>query len=317
MDLCGTRLVHATAQPICRITDGDVTTAIFGQTAGIPAEFLFEDSKASISSATGVSSEVGNGRILVSNIRPGTQAAVRIDKPGGRSVIVVVLTEELSRMIYKERLGGRDRVFLACSGLTADGDTLRLSSVDSDVLSVSILPAPLSLSCAARAVAETDDGVFRNYALPVVRQRIDAVVEPVKSAGPARIVPIGSQGVAQAPDDADFSEAGVWRIALPPEVDSNRDITLRVRYRGDVARVYSGSRLLTDSFYNGRPFDIALKQFGPEAYSSDLRLEILPIRADSPVYFEPDVRSSIDRTESSIELCGVDVLETVTVSLTV
>ena len=33
-------------------------------------------------------------------------------------------------------------------------------------------------------------------------------------------------------------------------------LLLSVRYAGDVARAYSGERLLTDNFYNGKPFDI-------------------------------------------------------------
>jgi hypothetical protein len=61
---------------------------------------------------------------------------------------------------------------------------------------------------------------------------------------------------------------------------------LQVSYRGDVARLYSARRLLTDDFYNGQPWSIGLRRYldlqGPRTFD----LSILPLRKDAPIYLE-------------------------------
>ena len=47
----------------------------------------------------------------------------------------------------------------------------------------------------------------------------------------------------------------------------------------------AGDRLLVDDFYNGLDWNIGLKRY-LEAKTENLRLSILPLRKDAPVYFE-------------------------------
>ena len=64
---------------------------------------------------------------------------------------------------------------------------------------------------------------------------------------------------------------------------------MQVNYHGDVARLYSAHRLLTDDFYNGQPWLIGLDRFLDRRGSNTFELSILPLRQDAPVYFEiPD-----------------------------
>ena len=69
-------------------------------------------------------------------------------------------------------------------------------------------------------------------------------------------------------------------------MDGLNDLFLEVKYQGDVARLYAGSDLLTDNFYNGQAWSIGLRRFLGANAANPLTLSILPLRQDAPVYFE-------------------------------
>jgi hypothetical protein len=115
--------------------------------------------------------------------------------------------------------------------------------------------------------------------------------------------------MATQPEDADFAQAAVWRLKLPT-VAASRDLRLRVRYTGDVLRVYLGDKLLDDDFYNARPFEIGLRRYGPAVYIEGLLLKILPLREDAPIYLTDRSQLKFDGTRTALSLSGVDVIET-------
>jgi hypothetical protein len=83
---------------------------------------------------------------------------------------------------------------------------------------------------------------------------------------------------------------------------------LRIRYVGDVARLTLNGRLIADNFYAGRAFDLGLKRYGPEIFLGDLRLEILPLRKDAPIYIEPKDRPDFGKTDSLAEVRSVQLI---------
>ena len=150
---------------------------------------------------------------------------------------------------------------------------------------------------------------------------LQAVIEPVQPAGPARTVPIApsapgrSQGMAMQPEDADFAQAAIWRVKLPASVDASRDLRLRVRYTGDVLRAYHADTLLDDDFYHARPFEIGLRRYGSAVYQDGLTLKILPLREDAPIYITDRSQLKFDDNHTALTLDGVDVIETCEVQL--
>ncbi len=119
-----------------------------------------------------------------------------------------------------------------------------------------------------------------------------ATFKLLKAAGPPREIPLGKieQPVATAPLDADFEKAAVWRITIPEDVDLGTDPILRFHYVGDVARVMLNGRFLTDDFYNGNTFDVGLRRHAPDILHGDLRIAILPLRKDAPIYMAETAR---------------------------
>ena len=132
----------------------------------------------------------------------------------------------------------------------------------------------------------------------------------VHAAGPARIVSLGKEQypVALAPDDADFTNAAVWKIKLPADLNLKLHPLLRINYAGDVARVTLNGKLLDDNFYNGRVFDLGLKRYAPEILHGDLRLEILPLRKDAPVYIPAEARPDFGKADSIVKLAGIEMV---------
>jgi len=166
----------------------------------------------------------------------------------------------------ERRVAWQERLFLTHANLLLDGSTLRLrteSPRNPDACSVAIFPAPASLTDGHSNVPAKDDGLFRRFSphlAPVAS--LQAIVEPVQPAGPARTIPIApsvptrKQGMAMQPEDADFAQAAVWRVKLPTGVAASRDLRLRVRYTGDRHSRLPRRQIARRRFLQRRPFEI-------------------------------------------------------------
>jgi len=74
--------------------------------------------------------------------------------------------------------------------------------------------------------------------------------ELLKPAGVAREIPLssGKSHIAIAPTDADFTNAAIWKISLPINLDLSLHPILRIHYLGDVARLTLNGKLIADNF---------------------------------------------------------------------
>ena len=112
--------------------------------------------------------------------------------------------------------------------------------------------------------------------------RIEVEYSKVKEAGQLRKITIGAKGVAEEPNDEDFADAAVYKIALPAEAMAKANRLLCIEYQGDCARLYANGKLIADQFQYGRPFMLGLWRL-PEG-TTELELRILPLQPDAPVY---------------------------------
>jgi hypothetical protein len=82
------------------------------------------------------------------------------------------------------------------------------------------------------------------------------------------------------------------------------DVFLQISYQGDVARLYRGQELVDDSFWNGIPWTIGLREIGPGWPTADTKLElrILPLPPKYPMYLEKaaDLDFSADAGANSV-----------------
>jgi hypothetical protein len=306
----GVRLVWATAQPLTAIDDGNVHTVFFAETEGVPAQFAFEKNGPVVEALTGHLTP-GDNVNLLHDIKPGTKVAARVRLADGSSIQIVVLDQKSSLAIWKGNLQGRDRVFLTRAGLVLDGDNLRLTSTFPADLNVTIYPAPASLTCNGSDLACKTDGVFERFTpIPPQTVKFKATFKNVQAAGPPREIPLGKieQPVATAPLDSDFEKAAVWQIKVPAGIDLGTDPILRLHYAGDVARVMLNGQFITDDFYNGNAFDIGLRRHAPDILNGDLRIAVLPLRKDAPIYMAEKARPHFGIADSAGDLQSVEIV---------
>ena len=168
------------------------------------------------------------------------------------------------------------------------------------------------------ALTKTADGQQVVFEMPPVVSITKVATEPVHPAGPARNIPLssGKSHIAIAPVDSDFTNAAVWKIKLPAKLATKLNPILRIWYVGDVARLMLNGRLIDDNFYAGREFDLGLNRYAPEILTGDLRLEILPLRKDAPIYLEPKARPDFGRAESLAKLQSVEIINRQAVEFT-
>jgi hypothetical protein len=316
LDLGGIKLIEASAQPICQVDDGNTRYSVFKQTAGAATEFVFDGATATADASTGkITNE--NSQIIVRNVQPGLGAAVRLRGKETRNHVIILLDEAVALDLWKGQWQGQERLFVSHANLLFDGPALRLRTESPEDCSAGILPAPAKVTDGRNEVPAKDDGLFRRFSPQVAAPAaLNAVVEQVQPAGPARTIPIAPsvparrQGMAMQPEDADFAQAAVWRVKLPAGVDAGRDLRLRVRYTGDVARAYLGDKLLNDDFYCALPLEIGLRRYGPAVYRDGLVLKILPLRQDAPIYFTDPSQLKFGDNHTALTLDGVDIVET-------
>jgi hypothetical protein len=312
-------LLYATAQPIVKLTDGNVTTVFFAEISGIPAGFVFADNGIRVES-TASKAKKKDKQISFGKIKPGTDAAIRLKDSQNNIIQIVLLSDAQSLQCWKATLAGKERVFLSRSGLTFDGRQFQLDADVKEQASVFIFPAPASLSLKTGSdeisLKGKPDGVFTYYEInPPSLEPITATLQLIREAGPVRAIKNGKAGVAEQPDDTDFEQAAVWQIQLPENTDPNRDIYLRFPYLGDVARIYLDGKLLTDNFYNGKPFELGLKRFAPDIYNKKLTVHILPLPKKAPVYLPSTACPDFGTAESLVRLTEAEVYEKQVINL--
>jgi len=125
-----------------------------------------------------------------------------------------------------------------------------------------------------------------------------------------RLHPVeASEAIAQAPDEGELPGAAQWSLRIPSNaLDGLSDVLLQFRYQGDVARLYAGNRLLSDDFFNGLDWPVGLKHLQNAADAQELRLSILPLRKDAPVYFELPYAVEFDKAAQAARLGNVRLI---------
>jgi hypothetical protein len=304
------RLAWATAQPLTAVDDGRVRTIFFAETKGVAPQFAFAAGGPTVQAVSGHLTGGGSVSVL-SGLKSGPQVAARVRSADGSVVQIVVLDPENALALWKGTVQGRDRVFLSPAGLVFDGDNVRLTALAPRDLKVAICPAPASLNCNGANLRGESRGIFELFTPPAPTvEQYDVTAEKIQAAGPLREIALGSiaQPVATAPLDADFANAAVWRIKLPDGIDLSADPILRIHYVGDVARVTLNGRFITDDFYNGKTFDIGLRRDAPEILKGDLRIAILPLRKDAPVYLADSARPQFGLSGSTADITRVEIV---------
>jgi len=313
-------LRYSTAQLFTRIENAGVPTYFFEALPGIAAEIAFD-------ATTTKSVSASNGRVTrdsntfyVSRIQPGLDASIDVVSLNGHHTRIVVLTQQQTEDAWKVRISGEDHLLITDADFLADPDTphgrIWLRSRTSSRIAFTLLPSPSAPPKASLPLTVSDStGSAPNFSAEAatwtdpfecVQTETAGIAPPVKT-GPA--LDWRPHGVAQAPDSGPLRNAAHWSITVPAgSMSGLSDLYLSIKYTGDVARFYSGGRLLDDNFYNGNPWTIGLKRFLAPQGPSTFDLSILPLRKDAPVYLESATSPVFAPNGQAISLEGVTLV---------
>ena len=218
---------------------------------------------------------------------------------------MVVLTEKEAENAWKVRLGsgaagdgGNTHLLITAQDFFADPDGQReriwLRSRGNAEFAFNITPPPPAAPQSSLLLVQADaHGQTVRFTAEAAPRNPELKYTQVQPAGDAPRVQLGpaptwrGRGVAQAPGEDIPPYAARWSVTLPPDaLEGLSDLYLQVTYRGDLARLTAGNKLLTDNFYNGKPWSIGLRRFMESKDSNSFELSLLPLRKDAPVYFE-------------------------------
>lgn len=259
LDMGGARLRYATAQPVARLAHEGEQIYVFFAPDGMACEYCLDGAGVAAIAADAGEIEREDGRIYVA-VTPGTAAQVCIQTSAGAAVRILTLTRRQALGMTKLELWGGERLLLSDADLMFDGDTLTLERDGEHDLSFSLFPAVVGPICGPGGELEREaDGLFTRY----------------RVALPARAPQVA---LAHASD-----RAATLSIS-PDALDGLADVTLHIRYRGDVGYASVDGRLLSDNFANGADWEIGLRRFADVLLGGTLELYISPLREGSTVF---------------------------------
>ncbi len=294
----GVTLRYSTAQLFTRLESGGVTTLYFEAISGVPAEFAIDELGVRAVHSRGAEQETAQGVVYLTRIQPGLDSPIDLTSVKGKRIRLVVLTAEEAEDAWKIRIDGSEHLLITGQDFFADPDArpelVWLRSRSDPDFAFSITP-PLDASLVssltlAQSLADAEGIHYTAQAQPRAVELECRQIQPAGMAPPVRIGPAPAwrpQGVAEAPSDGPLPQAGKWSIAVPGgSMTGLSNLFLEIKYQGDVARFSSAGGLLTDDFFNGRPWSIGLARFLSPSSAGSFDLNILPLRSDAPVYFE-------------------------------
>ena len=82
-----------------------------------------------------------------------------------------------------------------------------------------------------------------------------------------------------------------------------------------MARLYTGDKLLDDDFFNGLDWNVGLQRFLDAKQAATLKLRILPLRQDAPVYFEMPHKAGFDATGQAARVESIRLVPVYELSL--
>lgn len=316
----GVEIRYSTAQLFTRLRARNLTTLYFEAIPGIPVEFAFDKASVRSVSASGGTRETADGAIFLSGIQAGVESSIDLVSNQGGRLHIVVLTAREAEDAWKVRIGGEDRLLITRQDVFADDSTkpeqIRLESrAEPDFAFTITPPIATKLDGSLPLTRTASDRQASSYSAEAKVRDVNLVSNSLRAAGLAPAIKMGlsrsgaPRGVAEAPPEADLPEAAEWSISVPPNAMKGlSNFYLQIDYQGDVARFYSGRRLLTDNFYNGRPWTVGLRRFLDSQSGGKFTLSILPLRKDAPVYLELSNPLRFSQDGQVVELDGIRVV---------
>lgn len=306
LDLGGLTLNWASAQPVTRLDGASGPLHVFAAEDGIAPEFAFPPGT-SVSGALASVRTIG-GQVVARVARPGTGALLVAKRPGSPAVRLLVLSKAQSRQLSRVRFAGADHLILSDATPISDGEALAFTSLGDPAFAISAFPALPGARGNIPLSAGKPDGAFTRYSARAPSHRLAATVEQLRAPQAVGPVPIGGVShTAVEPWPESFGKAGAWSITVPADaLDGLDDAYLDIDWAGDVGRLFANETLIDDRYFDGTHWRVGLRR-NAATLGKPLRLTILPLRDDAPIYVDERYRPKNSKGGQIAELRSVTI----------
>jgi hypothetical protein len=282
------KLNYATAQLLTQLDTPTGKLVVFFAIPGIAPEFSFEP---------------GTAPEATVHPKSGRDFPFQVTDRAGVKTTFLVLTEAEAEQATILHLGSNDHLVLSASDVFFDGGTLHLRSTAGPTQIFSIYPdAPFGRP-------GKREGLFTDYTLSQPVKHPTLSIAQTQVAAPRSKVELGPYidwrhgSTPLVPPLSAFDQAAVWKLQWRnPDFTGLSNVLLQIDYTGDIGRLASSTALLDDNFYNGLPWQIGLKRFGPQTAAGPLTLKILPMVKGAPIYLDAKARAQMEQQPSSPQL---------------
>jgi beta-galactosidase len=277
LDMEGHELLYSTAQLFLRMPLQGQETYFFFAIPGIVPEFALAARERPHFHSRQVSMTLANGVDYLRCKDVTTPVIIRLMR-GKQPVRMVLFSRAEAQDIW--RIDGRPHTLVRTSdGYFSDQGTLHLFSNGKPVFRFGLL-GTARLNVAAHTVSR-QRGLFREHTLSVPAVNVGVTVRFLHSSRPFTHASTAKHAVPFAPDAKAFQHAAAWSLQVTyPQAPQLGNVFLRIAYTGDVARLYSGSTLLDDNFWNGSAWQLGMRPWKLDVRHGSLRLMILPAPAN-------------------------------------
>jgi hypothetical protein len=300
-------LRYSTTQLLTRVDTPNGQTIVLFAVPGIAPELCFDASNIRSLTAPGAKIERSNRTIRVSNLTPALNTFLQLTDDKGAVTRVLLVTEDEAEQTTLLQIHQRDHLAMTRSDILFDGATLRLRSTLSPDQRVAIYPS--------LANSKTQDGAWSVYTTRQPEQRLNLTVTPTHTATPIASMTMGpyfdwrQTKVALVPPDTAFADASTWKLTFTnPPASGLSNVFLKLDYTGDIARLYSASTLLDDNFFNGKPFEIGIDRFIAPGKPADLKLEVLPMPTNAPIYLDDSAWKKLNSSRAIPKLIHASLI---------
>jgi len=312
LDMHGVQLRYATAQPVTRLDTAEGPLYVFHEIDGIPAEFSFAAGTrvSVVEPANTAQADLGDPARVV--IHSGQIVQLQ-SAQGAHARILLLSAKQAGKLSVLDVNGHRELVLSDGQPFVRDRD-LVLRTTDSHGFHFGLFPPPVTAPSGnfdvTRTAAGPDDNVaFQWYDATVPGKDLQVTTSVIRPAG--SVPPIATGGVANAaiePYPETFGKAAAWKIDLPSEpLKGVSNAYLSISYVGDIGRLFAGTALIDDSFYNGLDWNVGLKELRA-SLSAPLTLTVLPLRDDAKIYIDGKYRPQDSTGGQTAELKSVRVI---------
>lgn len=319
LPLNGATLRYSTAQLITKIERGKENWYFFFGLPGIVPEFWIQEQNATFSVSRGLTQQpLKDGlRIRAEAIATGEITLTS----GSQKTHLVLLTQQQAKELWKT---DNPQTFFRFAGqFYAEGNAIHLLNDDNPKFDIGAFRTIPKI----KTPSSVCEDLFQQATFTVTPVSIRTEITEQQGPGtrsawaPGADLKWRATRPVMAPEESEFDTAAAkWKITVKPEAPDAalNNILLRIRYRGDIARLYQEDRLLNDDFWNGLVWETGLKQISmkPLSAMNSFILSVLPLPKEFPMYLEKAELLHTGHEENILSLDSVEAVPQYQLTLT-